>query len=128
MALRWAQPGLRSRPPTRRCLPACARPARSREEFSAILEEEELKDAAILVYANKQVRGRVGGWGCRVARGWGWLCVAAVRCLRRRVRQRAALGGSANQLGCQPAVLGPSHAALPLPPAPGLACRTCRAR
>ena len=26
----------------------------SREEFQAILEEEELKDAAILVYANKQ--------------------------------------------------------------------------
>ena len=38
----------------------------SREEFQAILEEEELKEAAILVYANKQVgseeRGRVGGW------------------------------------------------------------------
>ena len=27
----------------------------SREEFHAILEEEELKDALILVYANKQV-------------------------------------------------------------------------
>ena len=27
----------------------------SREEFQAILEEEELKEAAILVYANKQV-------------------------------------------------------------------------
>ena len=47
----------------------------SREEFQAILEEEELKEAAILVYANKQVgrrrvgSGWVGGWvgGCR----WG---------------------------------------------------------
>ncbi len=28
----------------------------SKEEFHAILEEEELKDALILVYANKQVR------------------------------------------------------------------------
>jgi hypothetical protein len=28
----------------------------SREEFHAILEEEELKDALILVYANKQAR------------------------------------------------------------------------
>ena len=28
----------------------------SREEFHAILQEEELKDALLLVYANKQVR------------------------------------------------------------------------
>lgn len=35
----------------------------SREEFAAILEEEELRDAVILVYANKQVGGRVGA-GC----------------------------------------------------------------
>lgn len=28
----------------------------SRDEFAAILEEEELREAAILVYANKQVR------------------------------------------------------------------------
>ena len=41
----------------------------SREEFQAILEEEELKDAAILVYANKQVRG--GGGRPRVVRGRG---------------------------------------------------------
>jgi hypothetical protein len=38
----------------------------SREEFAAILEEEELRDAAILVYANKQVgrrgRGRGDSW------------------------------------------------------------------
>ena len=33
----------------------------SREEFQAILEEEELKDSVILVYANKQV-GRTGQW------------------------------------------------------------------
>jgi hypothetical protein len=31
----------------------------SREEFQAILEEEELKDAVILVYANKQVGGNL---------------------------------------------------------------------
>jgi hypothetical protein len=30
----------------------------SKEEFHAIVEEEELKDALILVYANKQVRQR----------------------------------------------------------------------
>jgi signal recognition particle receptor subunit beta len=30
----------------------------SKEEFHAIVEEEELKDALILVYANKQVRAR----------------------------------------------------------------------
>jgi ADP-ribosylation factor-like protein 1 len=43
----------------------------SKEEFHAIVEEEELKDALILVYANKQVGvGLVGvGW-CRW--GWGW--------------------------------------------------------
>ena len=40
----------------------------SREEFHAILEEEELKDSLILVYANKQVRR--GGLG-RVWRGGG---------------------------------------------------------
>ncbi len=37
----------------------------SREEFHALLEEEELKDALLLVYANKQVckegRGYLGG-------------------------------------------------------------------
>jgi len=33
----------------------------SREEFLSILEEEELKDALLLVYANKQVRR------------WGWV-------------------------------------------------------
>ena len=39
----------------------------SRDEFHAILEEEELKDALILVYANKQVRW---GWaGLRPASG-----------------------------------------------------------
>ncbi len=38
----------------------------SREEFHAILEEEELKDSLILVYANKQVR-----------RGWDWPCERA---------------------------------------------------
>ena len=32
------------------------RVATSKEEFHAILEEEEVKDAFILVYANKQVR------------------------------------------------------------------------
>jgi hypothetical protein len=31
----------------------------SRDEFHAILAEEELRDALLLVYANKQV-----GWGC----------------------------------------------------------------
>ncbi len=36
----------------------------SREEFHAILEEEELKDSLILVYANKQVRGDPAGPVC----------------------------------------------------------------
>ena len=36
----------------------------SREEFAAILEEEELRDAAILVYANKQVGWAGGGPLC----------------------------------------------------------------
>lgn len=35
----------------------------SREEFQAILEEEELKDAPLLIYANKQVPGRWTGSG-----------------------------------------------------------------
>lgn len=32
----------------------------SREEFHAILAEEELKDALLLIYANKQVRSWLG--------------------------------------------------------------------
>lgn len=39
----------------------------SKEEFHAILHEDELKDALILVYANKQVRGC--RFGCRCGCG-----------------------------------------------------------
>ena len=37
----------------------------SAEEFHAILEEEELKDAKILVFANKQVANNAFGSVCR---------------------------------------------------------------
>ena len=36
----------------------------SSEEFHAILDEEELKDALILVYANKQARAESYSWHC----------------------------------------------------------------
>lgn len=41
------------------CIPVPVCPCARREEFQAILEEEELRDAAILVYANKQVGVKV---------------------------------------------------------------------
>ena len=38
----------------------------SREEFHAILSEDELKDALVLVYANKQVRLQLPQCGAQV--------------------------------------------------------------
>jgi hypothetical protein len=93
----------------------------SREEFSAILEEEELRDAAILVYANKQV-GRRGCW-CHKGLGGGdtrgWLALPGFLLL-------LGLGHSAGIMAL-PGWAG-SASAQPLPgqggQAPGEACTT----
>ena len=57
-------PPPRAHAPTRTHTRAHPAAPNSREEFQAILEEEELRDAAVLVYANKQVRARVFACVC----------------------------------------------------------------
>ncbi len=50
----------------------------SKEEFHAILEEEELKDALILVYANKQVRYYAAMHYSRACMKYGWMVLPMV--------------------------------------------------
>ena len=73
----------------------------SREEFQAILEEEELKVAAILVYANKQVCGRGGRRRTREGRGRGGVCFSMLHLPKHIACMPACLAAAAHCRICR---------------------------